>query len=369
MIGWDGETISISFNGAEYQVGEVLKFTLGGVVSEHVLTDDDLSAGQLTFPWSSPVKDNPDSLVVEVVDRAGNVSDRLSLEKNSTVIHSESFETEPARTIGTGEVVRLNGFELRKLSASGVSFAKGISGWAVPSPSMALTLESTGKVELAMTTHDSDFISFTAGDFNNTERLTVVFYDSLGNEVDRQILTPGGGSIQQVKASVPFGLTFSKVTLELNTSGVWIDDIEMGKTDYTMTGEHAPSPSGLNEFTFDQESYDILDFATLSSELEPQQDGVVDLSVGDITLNISVADVLALSHEDLFIHDGVKQLMINGDAGDEVTLEGLLGENGSLESWNSQGQITVGGVVYDVWQDSNQQVELLIQQGVTVRDE
>ncbi|WP_277967209.1 Ig-like domain-containing protein [Pantoea trifolii] len=115
---------------------------------------------------------------------------------------------------------------------------------------------------------------------------------------------------------------------------------------------------------------DVLHF-DLTSIVEADQDiqNISLINTVNHTLNISAADVLALGHEDLFLESGIKQLMINGDAGDVVNLETLIGTDVKAESWNTQGQITVGGVVYDVWQDGNQQVELLIQQGMQIQQD
>ncbi|KYP84557.1 hypothetical protein WB66_11985, partial [bacteria symbiont BFo1 of Frankliniella occidentalis] len=91
---------------------------------------------------------------------------------------------------------------------------------------------------------------------------------------------------------------------------------------------------------------------------------VIDITAkGDTTLNVSINDVLALGSEDLFLQDGNKQLLIKGDAGDVVNLESINGEH-SPEQWNAQGQVTHDGTTYNVYQNVDHEVEVLIQQGV-----
>ncbi|KYP88611.1 hypothetical protein WB91_16810 [bacteria symbiont BFo1 of Frankliniella occidentalis] len=84
---------------------------------------------------------------------------------------------------------------------------------------------------------------------------------------------------------------------------------------------------------------------------------------GNNTLNVSINDVLALGSEDLFQQDGNKQLMIKGDAGDVVNLESINGDH-APEQWNAQGQVTHDGTTYNVYQNVDHEVEVLIQQGV-----
>jgi len=84
---------------------------------------------------------------------------------------------------------------------------------------------------------------------------------------------------------------------------------------------------------------------------------------GNNTLNVSINDVLALGSEDLFQQDGNKQLLIKGDAGDVVNLESINGEH-APEQWNAQGQVTHDGTTYNVYQNVDHEVEVLIQQGV-----
>jgi hypothetical protein len=91
---------------------------------------------------------------------------------------------------------------------------------------------------------------------------------------------------------------------------------------------------------------------------------VIDMTgAGDNTLKLSVNDILSNGEADLFHDSGMQQLKIEGNEGDLVDLQGLLGTDDPGQ-WASQGQITSGGKVYEVYQHSAGEAELLIEQGV-----
>ncbi|CAI8908089.1 hypothetical protein EMIT0215P_430001 [Pseudomonas serboccidentalis] len=91
---------------------------------------------------------------------------------------------------------------------------------------------------------------------------------------------------------------------------------------------------------------------------------IIDLTgTGDNTLKLSLEDVLSQGAVDLFHESGHVQMMIKGDVGDEVDLQGLIGRSDPGE-WGVLGQVTVAGTVYDVYQHSALGAELLVQNGV-----
>ncbi|WP_243079473.1 Ig-like domain-containing protein [Pantoea sp. MQR6] len=294
---WDGETLTIKFESTQYQVGDTMILLIDGVELQFVLSPDVLAAGSLSLPWSSETSGNFDQLVITVRDLAGNISPSRTLEKNSAILHQEDFETQPSITFSDGQVFNFPGFDVNVINAASGGFFMGIPNWETPAPTMALTFFGGMKIELALPTADSDYISFTAGDFNNTEQFTVVFYDHLGREVDRQVLSPSGGLIQEIKATVPYGKTFSKVSLELDSSGVWIDNIVMGKTDYKLAAVTSfdLSPLSNNASDVNDESYKALDLR-LPSSPEP--------AVQDMPLKVESTGLLATaSTGNLAIHD------------------------------------------------------------------
>jgi hypothetical protein len=107
----------------------------------------------------------------------------------------------------------------------------------------------------------------------------------------------------------------------------------------------------------------VLDLTALGDRINSIES--IDLTgSGDNTLKLSVEDVLNHGGTDLFHDSGKSQMMVNGNAGDEVDLQGLIGAE-DPGSWGSQGSVMVGGVVYEVFSHSSLDAELLVQQGVT----
>lgn len=92
----------------------------------------------------------------------------------------------------------------------------------------------------------------------------------------------------------------------------------------------------------------------------------IDLGGQHNTLKIAMIDVLNLGETDLFRADGKQQFMINGKAVDTVELSNTRVAGIADGDWERQGNATIGGVIYDVYEHSTAHVELMLQQGVQV---
>ncbi|WP_315809274.1 Ig-like domain-containing protein [Pseudomonas sp. C9-3] len=88
-----------------------------------------------------------------------------------------------------------------------------------------------------------------------------------------------------------------------------------------------------------------------------------------ITLNLSVKDVLENGQTDLF-HSSDQhtvQMMVKGDSNDTVNLDHLLGSGGAnVGTWSDKGPAIINGSVFEVYQHSGLDAELLVQYGVHV---
>ncbi|NWA64145.1 hypothetical protein HX773_24925, partial [Pantoea sp. B9002] len=361
---WDGETLNIHFDGLEYKVGDQIILSIDGDEHNHTLTDEDLNSGTISLTWSSATKGNSEAFIVKVIDVAGNISDSRTLEKNDTILRREDFETQSTQTFINNQTIKFSGFDVNVINAAGGGFFNGITGWQFPSPTMALTFMGGTKIELSLQNQDSDYISFTAGDFNNTEQFIVIFFDSLGREVDRQILTPVGGLMQEIRASVPFGMTFSKVTLELNTSGVWIDNIVMGKTEYNISEGENPDTksSSFDAFTLKNESYSTLD-SILEDITEISYDENRELTEANKPLVVSIEEVLTFNTSEFFLDSEMKPTAIIGD---NVTLSETPPDDIYIEEWIQMENVTMEGINYQGLQPSKLDAELLVHQDIIV---
>jgi len=95
---------------------------------------------------------------------------------------------------------------------------------------------------------------------------------------------------------------------------------------------------------------------------------VIDITgVGNNTLKLSMRDVLELGHENVFRNDGHTQLMVNGNAGDRVELSGMSGLVLGHGQWSNQGQISLNGQAYTVYENAMLHVELLVQSSISTQ--
>jgi len=109
----------------------------------------------------------------------------------------------------------------------------------------------------------------------------------------------------------------------------------------------------------------VLDLSALQGRLSSIE--VIDLTgSGDNTLKLSLGDVLDLGNQRSFINDDNVQLAVKGDAGDVVMLSDLLPNGMDIGDWENLGQVTAAGVVYEVYQHTGLEAEILVQQGVVV---
>ncbi|WP_336332605.1 Ig-like domain-containing protein [Pseudomonas putida] len=110
----------------------------------------------------------------------------------------------------------------------------------------------------------------------------------------------------------------------------------------------------------------VLDLSALQGRLSSIE--VIDLSgTGNNTLKVSLGDVLELGNQRAFINDDNVQLAIKGDAGDVVMLNDLLPNGMDVGDWENLGSVTAAGIVYEVYQHTGLEAEILVQEGVAVQ--
>ncbi|PLR25700.1 hypothetical protein PZBJ_02535, partial [Pantoea endophytica] len=158
-----------------------------------------------------------------------------------------------------------------------------------------------------------------------------------------------------------------RITMFNNQSENWGNDFSLDN----LILSHEYTPAANPVFIYDQGSLSInldeqhLDFSQLS--IDTDEINHVELEGhGNNTLALSLGDVHSLGGDDLFLNDGMTQMMITGNAGDVVNLSDLLPDGSDVGDWNNAGDIIVGGVTYQVYQHSGLDADLLVQQNVTV---
>lgn len=194
----------------------------------------------------------------------------------------------------------------------------------------------------------------------------VTFYDQNGLELDKVPI--GTGSLIFSYDTKP-GELISKATITVRNdmSGFDIDNIQVYKANAADLGGGSGNAFILGGDELNLVADDrVFEFSTVA--FESQLDDIHRVSLeefGDNILLINASDVLTYGNEDLFVQDGYTQLMINGDAEDTVSLDSLL-PNGVTTSWNNLGEFTMDGVSYDIYQNTDENVELFIKQGMQV---
>ncbi|ROM40001.1 hypothetical protein BK648_19785 [Pseudomonas poae] len=106
----------------------------------------------------------------------------------------------------------------------------------------------------------------------------------------------------------------------------------------------------------------MLDLGAMGEKLTSIE--IIDLTgTGDNAINLSLKDVLNLGETNVFHENEMVQMMIKGDAGDVVNLDGLV-DAADSGKWVAQGVLALGDTNYQIYQYSTLAAELLVQQGM-----
>ena len=207
------------------------------------------------------------------------------------------------------------------------------------------------------------------GSGTTTSTAYVKFYNAAGKEIG-SLSGRGTGSTDYVnfKFQAPAGETIAKIHIYSNDqSGLGLDNISWG----TQAASRSAGRSMSMMMNAEEQHDDNVSVVSTLNDREINLDNLQNKTI-DLTnskqdkLNISLNDVLTHAEKDLFIADGNKQLMVQGNKGDVLNLNDLLPDNTDPGNWTSAGNVKVSGVEYQVYQVENLDVELLVQTGVTV---
>jgi hypothetical protein len=131
---------------------------------------------------------------------------------------------------------------------------------------------------------------------------------------------------------------------------------------------HPDGGKGFDMVAF-QGDHQVLDLSALterSSAAHIPGIGGFDLGGNHNALVLSLADVLSLGEQDLFIDDGKQQLIVNGKEGDSVDLTSSHVPGLIDGDWHHHGTAEVGGVLYNVIEHSTANTELLVEHAVRI---
>lgn len=398
----NGDTITVAFNSAGLEVGDIVNVVIDDVRVDRVLTELDITNGNISFDTTASPAAN---IHASIADQAGNISDYVSNSSGRFLL--EDFSSIPSQPI-VGSV-DLGLFTARQLSGTASIDARtdysDPSGERPSGNALYLNLFPLEAASVALDLNSgvkANSVSFNIYGTDDVDN-QVIFFDELGVEVHREPLSAGGpGGVNSggglFEIDMPPGVTFSSMQFFTARGDSWVVDnfafgiseigafdpreqvIEGGSDVYyggdidnifsvadinDLAGISAGIKAGAGTDTLMLTGADqTLDLSAIAGKLESIE--IIDITgTGNNTLNLSLGDVLEQGEFSLFTEDETVQMIVKGNTGDVVNLDDLLADGTDPGDWADQGQVTVEGVTYNVFQHSNLDAQLLVQDGVT----
>ncbi|MHC8383994.1 Ig-like domain-containing protein [Pseudomonas sp. LB3P14] len=349
------------------------------------------ASGNWTFTPEKDLLNGAHSLSVKARDLAGNTSASSAAFK---------FDVVPPASVG------YENFESQSLTPpSGVKilcvvgqyqFTKEGDSVDVP---MGYGLQLFNNSAVRLTLPDpTDSFSFDYFGLLYQNIGAVLVYGVDGLQIGKNIyLTPNAGHVgaswSKVEFKAPSGTLISHIIISSGTdhaNGYKIDNLKWGQGVRSLSLD---DPINLDNSIFmdrvlhENDISDDADSLVLMGRNIDARDllghkSILDLSglvrnisdaeleysseLGEYHNALSLSDVLEGGGRNLFINDDQIQMMVKGNVGDTVQLEELLPDGTDPGDWALMGDVTVAGVVYNTYQHSTLDAEVLVQQGVTV---
>jgi hypothetical protein len=280
---------------------------------------------------------------------------------------------------GNSSVYKLDNFDLHVLKSGDSYYSPGINAYQ-PSvskrpTSKALVFGKNTSVELDM--HNPlTSISFKIGDLTTTERFTVSYLNEDGKVLHTDTFNKNNGLLTTASYTatggehidaVQMSFTNTNSSASTNMTYVWVDDITGTGSSHTTQPLSASATPELQSTSLLMDDHAGESATVLSLSQVLIEEAGKPIAHADMTnhssdvLSISLAEILSEAHPNLFINDGHQQLAVTGDAGDVVELKVA---DLSAHEWTDMGQVTTGGITYEVYQHAVSDVELLVQHGV-----
>ncbi|MFJ2713268.1 Ig-like domain-containing protein, partial [Pseudomonas sp. NPDC087346] len=374
-----GDEVAVEVAGTTVNAGDVLIVNVGETQVRHTLTQQDIDTGTVAVDVPAVVTGTLESFIV---DNAGNVSNITTAPRE---LRDDFSSLDPGYSINAGESSRFDFYTLTNLYGSSIS-------WLDHNRRKALIIGQTHSGANITLDFPATSFSFEVTGTNGGANNTIYYKDIEGNVIHSESAnSPGTYSF-----TPPDGIYIGTVEITVSDiAGICIDNIEVitasgalthptnqlidnaigyfGSDDNNLftidsvnnlsgTNSGVHGGAGLDTLTLSGKDQ-VLDLTSIGEKLNSIE--VIDLTgSGDNTLKLSLEDVLSNGETDLFHTSGKTQMMVKGDAGDKVDLQGLISAE-DPGSWSNQGQITVGGLAYQVYNHSSLDAELLVQQGVT----
>lgn len=390
-------SVTIGISSSNVLAGDVLVVENDSKRIEHLLTDADIIAGEITI--TSPEFNLDKEIISFVVDDLGN---------SSQVLHTggEYTSSIPKQALPVNTEIKFDGYTF--IAENGLQYSASWAAWGPRGNHTEKFIMDPGVTEFTLpvchypvntTGPDLGYGEFIAT-FSDGTKQTINFKGVYAVPIVRYLnfVAPEGETIIEVipgpwrdysgQSNTDLAAyTYPSVDITVKTSvdPYYTDqDIDQNVIEgayYGFEDNNIFSIAEVSKFTSDVTQIDggegtdtlkltgsnqTFDFTGLSGKVSSIE--VIDLTgSGDNKLNISLGDVMNQGEKNIFVDDNNTQMMVKGNAGDSVTLSDLLPDGSDAGDWVKEtGTVSVEGANYEVYRHSTLEGELLVQQGVTV---
>ncbi|ARU90158.1 Ig-like domain-containing protein [Pseudomonas sp. M30-35] len=196
---------------------------------------------------------------------------------------------------------------------------------------------------------------------------TVSYYDANGEVMQTQYLpVQTDGAVQTMTWTAPEGQSIASIAIDTGAGSgsnviTRFDNFVWGTSSTeTVEATHEVTPevqSLTHQFMTDTGfDYSLDNQLQADTESHAAQQGIIDIHDA---VNLSIDELLSAATKNLFIDDGKEQIVIGDETGSNVDFD--IASFSGNQGWDTEGQVTAGGVVYDVYQQHESDLELLIQ--------
>ncbi|WP_168198758.1 Ig-like domain-containing protein [Jejubacter calystegiae] len=335
--------------------------------------------GAWSYTPETSLKDGDHSFSSVVVDKVGNQSvssEPIDFTVDTSGIPltsgSENFESVTQHIFNTeGDTLKLdsglsvtfvsgpcdgeNQNAFTEISSKGIAF---FAPAEMGSQAMMLIENSVTKFEFGTGTSAVSF------DVNSASAgSTVNYYDADGNLLHSEALPDqsNDNGLQTISWAAGEGEIIASMTIETAPAVggdviTRVDNFNWGSDAEVASGSEVVSATSAileenSQFSTEQ------DYSIQAS------DGVIEVHGHHVSLSLDA--LLFDASRELLIADGKEQVAIVGDAGSRVELNST--SLGGGQDWSDAGQVTAGGVVYEIYHSNSSSVELLVQQGIELQ--
>ena len=341
--------------------------------------------GKWSFTSETALAEGDHSFTTVVEDSAGNKSEpsaAVDFTVNTSTIPlisgSENFEMTDAFQFSSvnDSVALASGVTMTLVSgptdgqgqnAYTEISSKGIALFApeeLGTQALMVVQDSELKFDFAGTT-DSVSFDVNASSFSGS---TVSYYDVNGDLMHTQDLpVQVGGDVQTVTWAAPEGQGIASMVIDTapGSGGNVItrfDNFVWGDSP-TETVATTPEVQSLTHQFMADPGIDF-DYSAFALDNQPHSntESHIDQAGTHDAVNLITDELLSAATQNLFIDDGKEQIAIGGENGNNIDFDisSLIGN----QSWEAEGQVTAGGVTYDVYQHNDSNLELLIGHGI-----